>query len=773
MGTTLSVTESPTSLAPLPKLYLEFNDAKRAALAPTAPPPVETGIQASKIKFVSAPGESPGANPLPKLQSNPAYAPKNSNTPLNQFVEPPPGSSITPPKTAPSVATPPKAIPKPNPAGAAALGVGIGFAFDLSSRLAAGQSLKVAANGAGFTTAGSIAGGAVGSAFGPAGTFVGSIAGGAVAGTVYDNLLIPKLAPAPQYQNQAPEPEYADGQAAGARYQLNIITKKTRADGSVETTYDNRWWHGPIRGFRYRDYEFFGPKTEAWLKHGTAQGGEIESYYGAWDKGKASWTIQSIHRLDQERDESPYPQPKKNPRSVPLPALGPQPTPSPVPTPTPVPTAAPAPEASPLELQPKLKPKEQPKPGALPDFLELPKTLEFLNPLSLIPALAPLPKPSLAPAPQLQPQPKARLSPDGGQILEPEFLDQQKAEAKNKATPYNPDFSNPATQCQTDPCLATIQQKQQVHEGKLDAAASKQDQLLQKLDALGQAVDLALLAEINGRTKTIDAKLGPQIPNGGIGGKLLEFFEGFKKFTNQLWDALGLDKAIQLLTLATSVHNAAMLSRDLAGTLVEVTESVIRGVSLFIPGFLRNPDGTPMELNLDDLFKQKIESFLKATLGEATYKDLSAKWKYANRILTVTSNMLDATRSMLDAATQGISTVGGWVAKIGNGMQNEGIVSDDTWPWMDEKPNFGRFGAIGRYVNQLENLEDALDTVNQLAQAPIEYQQGAIELTKERQELAKILSEKETEKKTAEDAKSTASQSPEIDAKSLLPAEDN
>jgi hypothetical protein len=295
--------------------------------------------------------------------------------------------------------------------------------------------------------------------------------------------------------------------------------------------------------------------------------------------------------------------------------------------------------------------------------------------------------------------------------------------------------------------------------------ATANGQRLDQINAALNAADLALL-------KTVDAKLGPQIPNGGIGGKLLEFFNGFKKFTNELWDALGLDKAIQLLNLAASLHNAAMLSRSLGETMVETAESVIRAAQLWIPGFLRNPDGEPMNLDLSELMGEKVKDFLKATLGTDNYNAISKKWTYANRILTTAGNMLDATRSMMNAAVEGISTVGGWIAKMGNGLQNEGLVSDDTWPWMDESPDFNRYGAIGRYVNQLENLDDAASSVQQLANSATEFQQNAIELTKETQNLKKLLDENEVQKKTEEDTKSAASQSPEIDPKDLLPAED-
>jgi len=65
--------------------------------------------------------------------------------------------------------------------------------------------------------------------------------------------------------------------------------------------------------------------------------------------------------------------------------------------------------------------------------------------------------------------------------------------------------------------------------------------------------------------------------------------------------------------------------------------------------------------------------------------------------------------------------VGGWVAKIGNGLTQDGVVNDDTIDWMPERPDFKN--PLFRAQEIIEELTDAAESVNQLASAVIETQE--------------------------------------------------
>lgn len=283
----------------------------------------------------------------------------------------------------------------------------------------------------------------------------------------------------------------------------------------------------------------------------------------------------------------------------------------------------------------------------------------------------------------------------------------------------------------------------------LGSNLNKQNNLLDKINTAMQGFDLGLLGAINN-------KLGPQIPNGGIAGNLLRMTDFLKDKFDRLWKTFRVDRIISMLTLAASIHNAAMLSRDLAETLVETLESILKAIQGWMPDFLKSPDGD--DFDLEELLKAKLEKFLQDLLGAENYISLKATWIRANRILSTAANMLSSIRSMFNAVTEALQTIGGWIALGFNGIQREGLVSDKTWPWMDETPNF-RSNQITRFTDKLENLEDAASSIQQLANSSIEFTSEAKELVEESQKLVKLLDEKQkgtTEKEVQEALKSQA-----------------
>jgi hypothetical protein len=140
-----------------------------------------------------------------------------------------------------------------------------------------------------------------------------------------------------------------------------------------------------------------------------------------------------------------------------------------------------------------------------------------------------------------------------------------------------------------------------------------------------------------------------------------------------------------------------------------------------------------------------------------------------NRILSAASNGLSAMRGMSNAMTDGLQVVGGWVAQGFNGLQREGIVSDKTWPWMDESPQFKNKG-LTRFTNVVENAEDATSSVQQIASSVIEFTEESKELVEATTELKKAL-DKDTDAIAAEEKKKDEeSESKEPSESDLLPS---
>jgi hypothetical protein len=123
---------------------------------------------------------------------------------------------------------------------------------------------------------------------------------------------------------------------------------------------------------------------------------------------------------------------------------------------------------------------------------------------------------------------------------------------------------------------------------------------------------------------------------------------------------------------------------------------------------------------------------------------------------------------MFNAVTEGLESVQGCVSQGFNGLQREGIVSDKTWPWMNENPNF-KYRSLSRFTNFLENAENATSSIQQIAQAPIEFVEEAKELTEAVTEAKKAFSENTEAKLKEEEKKAAESASPDVDDNDLLP----
>ncbi|TRV02914.1 MAG: hypothetical protein EWV41_19775 [Microcystis wesenbergii Mw_MB_S_20031200_S109] len=273
----------------------------------------------------------------------------------------------------------------------------------------------------------------------------------------------------------------------------------------------------------------------------------------------------------------------------------------------------------------------------------------------------------------------------------------------------------------------------------------------QKLDAIDKKVDSLNPTQLIDWTllKTIDNKLGPQI-NGGLSGFMKDRFL-------KLWNSRVIDRALNLMAVGASLHNAIMLSRDLGATLIETTGNVLSAVGI------KDADGEAFDFNT--IIGETVENFVKSAVGEENYTKLKQTWVKANRILTAGANLIDSVRSMQNTIIEAQEVVGGWVAKIGNGLSQDGIVNDDTIDWMPEKPNFKN--PFLRAQETIENLTEAAESVNQLAAAVIETQ----ELTKQINDNYKTFTDemniKSDEKKTKEKDKKEESESSEINKSDL------
>jgi hypothetical protein len=204
-----------------------------------------------------------------------------------------------------------------------------------------------------------------------------------------------------------------------------------------------------------------------------------------------------------------------------------------------------------------------------------------------------------------------------------------------------------------------------------------------------------------------------------------------------LWESRVIDRALNLMAVGASLHNAIMLSRDLGTTLIETTSNVLAAVGI------KDADGQAFDFNT--IIGQTVENFVKSAVGAENYTNLKQTWIKANRILTAGANLIDSVRSMQNTIIEAQEIVGGWVAKIGNGLSQDGVVNDNTINWMPEKPDFKN--PFFRAQQTIENLTEAAESVNQLAAAVIESQELAKQINDNYKTFQEEITFKSNEKK--------------------------
>jgi hypothetical protein len=283
-------------------------------------------------------------------------------------------------------------------------------------------------------------------------------------------------------------------------------------------------------------------------------------------------------------------------------------------------------------------------------------------------------------------------------------------------------------------------------EKSLERIENNNKELREKLQTTAQAVDLSLLTVINN-------KLGNQL-TGGLSGFLTDRF-------TKLWESRVIDRGINLVTMATSIHNAAMLSRNLADTLTVVIGNVLTLICI--------KDGDGVAKSINDAIGSTIENLIKGLIGSSNYTQLTETWAKANRIYQATTNIWQLTQDSFFAVAEGLEVVGQYNARIGNALKASGEVLENSYNWMSETINFHANRAKGIKA-VIDNLQAANTVASDLAEITGEFREASENIAEIKTQVDALKAEvatKEDEKKTAKDAAKAASNSPDINKSDL------
>ncbi|WP_427159406.1 hypothetical protein ACQFX9_25810 [Aliinostoc sp. HNIBRCY26] len=218
------------------------------------------------------------------------------------------------------------------------------------------------------------------------------------------------------------------------------------------------------------------------------------------------------------------------------------------------------------------------------------------------------------------------------------------------------------------------------------------------LDAINTGANAALLQG----QQTILQRLGDQLP-GGIGGKLTRFSDWLK-----------LDRVLNVLTTAATVHNAFMLSNDIGQTLLGIINNVLQLIGL------KDDNGQPFDIG--SIISSTIENFIKSIVGADNYQTITIVWAKANRIYQATTNVLNSFLSLSQLILQANELIAAYTGKIGNALKRGGVVLENAYGWMNPQPKFNRVSQF------LENVQNAASTVQMVTQIPLDIANATTEL---------------------------------------------
>ncbi|MFN9166069.1 MAG: hypothetical protein ACK6CP_08830 [Pseudanabaena sp.] len=163
-----------------------------------------------------------------------------------------------------------------------------------------------------------------------------------------------------------------------------------------------------------------------------------------------------------------------------------------------------------------------------------------------------------------------------------------------------------------------------------------------------------------------------------------------------------IDRTLAVMNLATNIHNAAMLTRDIGETLGSVVDNVIGLTGLRFT----NSEGAQVQFT--DFLSSNFRAFLVSVLGAENYVSLVLQWQKANTIYHSAMAVVNTTQSMLDPISSAVEYGMENVSKIGNSLKEDGVVSENAYPAMDET-------IRARRVNRFERLNDTLEGAENIA----------------------------------------------------------
>lgn len=248
--------------------------------------------------------------------------------------------------------------------------------------------------------------------------------------------------------------------------------------------------------------------------------------------------------------------------------------------------------------------------------------------------------------------------------------------------------------------------------------------LLRRIDSTTTRTDL-VTGIVMSDTTQVKAKVGV----------IESVLNGLNTFTQKAFRATRLDKILNALNFILLLHNAAMLSKNLASTLGDLTSQALAVIGI------KDEAQNPLDVNAE--LSKKADEFMSGILGEDVWKGTKENWNKANRIVSSATNIIWTIRSMGDSAREVMEWTAENTGKIGNALKRYRIVGEDAYKWMPEnvKQTNKWTRQVDRFIDKTDDLDDAASSLQGVLGEVQSIQEEVGELKTQRETFQKNLEE--------------------------------
>ncbi len=200
---------------------------------------------------------------------------------------------------------------------------------------------------------------------------------------------------------------------------------------------------------------------------------------------------------------------------------------------------------------------------------------------------------------------------------------------------------------------------------------------------------------------------------------------GLKKtseFVQTAWKATHADKVLTAINTGLLVHNAIMLSNNVAQTIGDTASVILDAVGI--------KDETDSPIDVNEFIRSKMNAFFTSILGAENYATVKERLAKANRIYQATANVANIIRDLTESARSITEMAASNTGKIGNALLEAGVVFDNAYDEMieDVKPQSGWQRRFEQFREGLDVVEDGVSTVGNIASETVNVKEQFTEL---------------------------------------------